>query len=251
MAGLRADKQRSAAAERRMSEKTSLAEKTAWSTSFTLIELLVVIAIIAILAAMLMPALQQARETARGANCRSNLKQIGLQMNFYRDENKGFLMRARLDDQTVWTNYFTKKMGGKKYGKQLYSAVFVCPSRDENSSFSSYGLNEWLTGKRHNDRAACTVPAPTVGVNMTNVLQPGQAIEAMDKVYDGVTARSSLREISHADYRHPAGTAGTLFVDGHVTGLTREGLIGGKDVSYGRLRYGFFFGCDYCGKGRF
>lgn len=71
---------------------------TRWKSGFTVVELLVVIAIIGVLVALLLPAVQMARESARQTQCRSNLRQCGMAIANY-DTSKGKLPSSR----SIWT----------------------------------------------------------------------------------------------------------------------------------------------------
>ena len=100
---------------------------------FTLVELLVVIAIIGILVALLLPAIQIARESARRTQCGSNLKQIGLAMQMFHEQNNHFPIGC-LDFRIGFPPDPTKK--------QLAWSAFLLPYLEQQPLYDSLDLNK-------------------------------------------------------------------------------------------------------------
>ncbi len=114
---------------------------------FTLVELLVVVAIISVLAGMLLPALQKAYDSARIAQCASNLKQLSVAFTQYCGDNNDWLPPTWMSGNYEW-----KLLVGKNYLEVTPSAivapcVFTCPSgatahaQYRPNCYKGYGMN--------------------------------------------------------------------------------------------------------------
>jgi|WetSurMetagenome_2_1015567.scaffolds.fasta_scaffold211472_1 prepilin-type N-terminal cleavage/methylation domain-containing protein/prepilin-type processing-associated H-X9-DG protein len=127
--------------------------------AFTLIELLVVVAIITVLVAMLLPALNAAREQGRAIQCQSNLKQIGLAVNLYADNYNDIMVPSCLNDPPGSGGYYEAHTLLAKLGyllgyidtsvsdsteqvKRQKTTAWACPSLPDQSGPASWWAGE-------------------------------------------------------------------------------------------------------------
>ncbi len=118
--------------------------------AFTLVELLVVVAIIGILIALLLPAIQQARESARRIQCTSNLKQLALATQNYESTHKRLPPSAVVDSLTKTYSERDYGVFDQRLGKMISWAVVLLPYIEESALYSQFDLSRTILDQPHN-----------------------------------------------------------------------------------------------------
>lgn len=208
---------------------------------FTLIELLVVVSIIGVLSAMLMPAINAVRISAKGVQCISTLRQLGVASAVYIDDNEGRIVRIRdttvAYGTTLWGGKLADYFDGTVPGYLSVSPMVTkntCPSwkgvynitTDEEVGGYGYAMNPYLYGppwnasSKHNNFHP--VDSGSFGANcqdifMSAVRQSSKTIIFLDAVSWNVGGYASYAA------GHSIAPAGRIYIDAVGTTIKRIG----------------------------
>lgn len=213
-------------------------------TAFTLVELLVVIGIIALLISVLLPALNKARQAAQTVACASNLRQIGLGLQFYANQYGGkYPIKHSYFASNEFPGWLTAEVRWDDLlilkGLVANSEVFRCAIADQiqpmymydykgkqvmYSSYRHYGIDVYGIG-------GCNTPPswnwglPTNYLSATKITNAAERISVGESDGRGVTANTYFMcgDPAYPGYGNPAkwhsGGGNYLFLDGHVSYL--------------------------------
>ncbi|MBI4024303.1 MAG: prepilin-type N-terminal cleavage/methylation domain-containing protein [Verrucomicrobia bacterium] len=175
-------------------------QPSAFRKAFTLIELLVVIAIIAILAALLLPALGNARESARKSRCAGNLRQIAMATSMYLDDNDGAFPHFVVSGGTPAAIYSYLGLKNPSTSDSLNGTqhIFYCPSAigkpivpsgspyEPGNLGGAYGYGTWrlcYTYSYHLGEPGWYVPNNYGVRKLQQLVSPAEVFWAADGVY--------------------------------------------------------------------